>query len=165
VKIYKKSYRDFFTKTLAYRNYVISFLIGVAFHLLLQGFFLTLSTFNPTSIEEGLLKSYTQHTNNFSLGNSLVIGLISLIILTPIFEEILFRGLVTHALRQNFSAKIYIPLQAFIFAILHMQLLHVFYTFILGLILGICYEKYKNILYPIFLHVGFNIFNIFLVTR
>jgi uncharacterized protein len=161
----KKTYRDFFEKNLHFKNYVIAFFIGIGCHVLVQGFLMTFSRLAPHSLQDGILESYNQHMSRFSFEPSLLLALFSLFFFTPIFEEILFRGLVTHQLKQKFTPKISILVQAIIFSILHVQWLHVVYTFVLGLILGYCYEKYKNILYPILLHIGFNVLNILVILQ
>ncbi len=94
-----------------------------------------------------------------------------LIIFAPIIEELLFRGAfhrVYRSLTQNRTHIVFFS--GLIFSVSHAySLLHtpdmyrpflifqVAYTFILGALLGFLYEKYKNILLPIFIHFIFNL--------
>ncbi|HBG27547.1 MAG: hypothetical protein A2Y10_15555 [Planctomycetes bacterium GWF2_41_51] len=77
--------------------------------------------------------------------------------LTPIFEELVFRGLLQTYMREGLG---YGPWQSIffasaIFAVLH-PLMHLPAIFILSVAMGYAYEKSGSLLRPIFIHLLFN---------
>ena len=77
-------------------------------------------------------------------------------IIGPIYEEILFRYLLYNRLKKEFNIKKSIIITTLIFAIIHLSPIKIIYAFILGLVLNLIYEKHKNIIAPILLHIGAN---------
>lgn len=80
-------------------------------------------------------------------------------IISPIAEELFFRGLFYSYLRQNFNFIISILMSSFIFAMLHfangtIPLLQ----FTGGMLFALAYEYTKNIYVPITIHIAGNIF-------
>lgn len=71
-----------------------------------------------------------------------IILLIGAIILAPIFEEAIFRGIILRGLMQNNKPIRAIVISAVIYASINIFLIHVIGTFFIGLIQG--YEYYKN---------------------
>lgn len=82
--------------------------------------------------------------------------LISSGIIGPIYEEILFRYLLYNRLKQKYSSKFSIIITTIIFSIIHINPINIIYALILGLIINISYEKNKNILSPILIHISAN---------
>ncbi len=89
---------------------------------------------------------------------SIVLQIIGTVILVPIAEELLFRGIVLGELNLRYSPKTVVILQALLFGLFHMNPIQSFYTFIPGLFLGIAYYKTQNIIVPIIGHMIFNLF-------
>ena len=75
-----------------------------------------------------------------------------LVVASPIFEEVLFRGLVQGALRRAFPAPAAILLSAGAFACVHPQVLW-FQVFLLGLLLGYFYERKRGLWAPTAVHL------------
>jgi len=92
----------------------------------------------------------------------LVINIISSGVIGPIFEEILFRYVFYNRLKKKNSLKKSIIINSLVFALIHIHPIKIIYAFILGIILNITYEKYKNIKAPILIHIFANIIAIFL---
>lgn len=83
-------------------------------------------------------------------------------ILGPIMEELLFRKkLLTELLKFN-NKYVSILLSSFIFSFLHNGIITMLYAFILGIVFGIFYIKYKNVKLTIFMHMAANIIVIYL---
>ena len=83
-------------------------------------------------------------------------------ILGPIMEELLFRKkLLTELLMFN-NKYVSILLSSFIFSFLHNGMITMLYAFILGIVFGIIYIKYKNVKLTIFMHMAANIIVIYL---
>lgn len=82
------------------------------------------------------------------------------IIIAPIHEEYLSRGVVLHYAKKAMPFWFANTLQAALFGLLHMNLIQGTYAFIVGIVLGYIYEKSKNIRVPILFHMLFNVFGI-----
>lgn len=90
-------------------------------------------------------------SGSYSLGLK-IIGFISLVILTPIFEETMFRGVLFKGLRRSMSFYPALIVASLLFALAHGQLNVSLDTFALGLLLGYLTEKTGSIVPSILLH-------------
>ncbi len=79
------------------------------------------------------------------------ISLISLAVIPAICEELVFRGIITTALKPK-GEMFAIFMSSAMFAIFHFSPSQLIYPFCFGLILSIMYLRTKNILFPILLH-------------
>jgi len=102
------------------------------------------------------IDSYKTVSNNISSGLNTLGGLICVIIFIPIFEEILFRGLIFIELKKTINIVVSILIQALIFGVFHGNLIQGIYTFILGVILSVIYIWLDSIWAPIICHVTYN---------
>ncbi|MDO5018382.1 MAG: type II CAAX endopeptidase family protein [Lagierella massiliensis] len=85
--------------------------------------------------------------------------LLSVVILGPIVEELLFRGIIINTLNNTFSRKTAILISAVIFGIWHKDLIQMVYTIFFGIVLGVVYSRTNNIKYPIYMHILNNFLN------
>ncbi|MGI5113399.1 CPBP family intramembrane metalloprotease [Treponema denticola] len=90
---------------------------------------------------------------------------IATVIISPIFEEILYRGLMYNKLKEISNAFIGVLISSILFALLHIPKygfgINTFFLFLVGILLAYCYEKSNNIYVPILVH-SINNFFIFL---
>lgn len=84
------------------------------------------------------------------------------VILAPIIEEIVFRGILLRRISFKFGVRKGVILSSIVFAVLHPGLGHIF-SFIAGVVFSLIYLKYKNILINIITHACHN-FVYFLIT-
>ena len=77
-------------------------------------------------------------------------------ILGPICEELVFRGLCYGYFRRAFSFGFACTFQAILFGAFHMNILQGIYAFLFGFALGFIMEKTGNLLVCILLHIAFN---------
>ena len=78
-------------------------------------------------------------------------------IITPFFEEVLFRGLIQTTIRSyTMRPWLSITITSGIFAMFHSQEAHWPAIFILGMLFGYAYEKSGSLFRPIFIHILFN---------
>lgn len=84
--------------------------------------------------------------------------LIYAVILGPIGEELIFRGVTLRSARRIFPFWAANLMQAVLFGIFHMNVIQGTYAFAFGLLLGIVCEKLGSIYYSIFLHICFNFY-------
>ena len=78
--------------------------------------------------------------------------IIQTVILGPIIEEYLFRGMIYNGLKKNFNDKKSMIITSIVFAITHINIIQMIYAFLLNIILVKVYEKYKNINSCIIIH-------------
>lgn len=90
----------------------------------------------------------------------LLIQIICLGILVPVCEELVFRGLMFKRLRAGAGYMQSAIYSSVVFAILHVNLVQMIYSFVLGLMLAYIYEKYGSIKAPVAAHVVMNIFSV-----
>ncbi len=105
---------------------------------------------------DNILGSYSDVNNNFE-ANSLITQVFSLVILGPITEEIIYRGLIYKRIKGYSDVVVGIYISSIIFGIVHFNLVQGLYALALGVILCYVYEKYKTIFAPIILHISANL--------
>ena len=95
--------------------------------------------------------------NAMTGGGSLHGVLLSAVIAAPIVEEVIFRGVVLGSFRKVFPAWwVSVLISAVIFGAYHRNPVAIVYATIMGIIAGIVYEKKRNLLFPIMLHIANN---------
>ncbi|MCI8590430.1 MAG: CPBP family intramembrane metalloprotease [Clostridiales bacterium] len=129
--------------------FAVCILLGQIGALMGYGIVTLLQNILPISITDPL---QTQVSSLTLWENLLLLG-----IAAPILEELVFRKLILGKITQ-FGDGIAIFVSAFIFALIHCNLFQFFYAFLLGLLLGGIYCRSGRLLYPILLHICFNIF-------
>lgn len=89
---------------------------------------------------------------------------IEAIIFAPIFEELLFRGVIFGFLRKKFSFAFSATVSGIIFSIMHEHYLSFLPILVLAITFSYLYERTKNLAYPILLHAIYNGMSILSVT-
>ena len=92
-----------------------------------------------------------------SLLKSPVTSLLQVCILAPFIEEVLMRGFVLGGLYNTYGMIPALLVSAFLFAILHFNLVQTLSAFICGLVLGILYIKTNSLFCCIIAHSGYNL--------
>lgn len=170
----EKKFNDEFnsSRRLDFKNIMISF--GVAMLPVL--FAVGLSLFFPP-VEPSVNSSANQNTNEIInyVGNfALFVSLFYPVIIAPIFEEFLYRGMLGSLFdvfntKSKFTIALYVGVTSIIFGFLHIQVTGTPYTiaasflvpFFSGLVYSIQYLKTRNIWYPIISHGMYNLIVIF----
>jgi membrane protease YdiL (CAAX protease family) len=88
---------------------------------------------------------------------------IVIIVLAPIIEEVVFRGLFYAALKSYFPWFVSLIFSSLIFSLIHENVLAFTLLFSLSVLLTFIYELYGKLLYPILIHSCFNISMLFLI--
>lgn len=81
----------------------------------------------------------------------------SCVILYPIMEEIVARGVVLNGLLRKYSKKKAIVISAFVFGLAHLNIIQFFNAFMLGLFLGWIYVKTESIILCMVAHCMHNL--------
>ncbi len=81
---------------------------------------------------------------------------LSIIIITPICEEICFRGFIFNSLVRDWGMPAAATVSGLLFGAVHLSLLHFIPLSILGIVLAVSYYKSRSIWTPITIHALFN---------
>ncbi len=108
-----------------------------------------------------MISSYAETGANFYKVN-IAAQIICLGILTPVAEELVFRGLIFKRLREVMSMKRAVLISALIFGIYHGNLVQAIYGGVLGALLAYAYEKYGSLKAPILGHMVLNLTSVIL---
>ena len=87
----------------------------------------------------------------------LVLQFIGYGLITPLSEELIFRGLIYKRLREDFSFPRAMLLSAILFGFFHGNMIQTLYAFGMGLVLAYLYEKYHSLAAPVIAHGTVNI--------
>ncbi|EOU1112218.1 CPBP family intramembrane metalloprotease [Clostridium perfringens] len=87
--------------------------------------------------------------------------IISVVILAPIFEELVFRGIIFNEASKYKGGAFPIIISALLFGLAHMQPIQIVYAFIVGLIFGFVYSKTHSLPIVMFLHMLNNLLTLF----
>ena len=90
-------------------------------------------------------------------------GIVLYGIVSPLAEEIVFRGIVYNRLRRQYTKWIAIVGSALLFGLYHGNVVQALYGFVLGVLIAVLYEKYGSFAVPVILHSAANIF-VYVVT-
>ncbi|NLA81786.1 MAG: CPBP family intramembrane metalloprotease [Clostridiaceae bacterium] len=124
---------------------------------LTQVWMVILASLDPASLPGRLFQDYLDKMMLFD-GRSadLPLELLVTVVLVPLGEELLFRGIVQGELRRSFSPAITVVATTLLFAIFHLDLIQGSYVLIAGFALSVSYQLTRNILLPILMHMVFN---------
>lgn len=104
------------------------------------------------------LNNLFNFTNNFEISSiPIIVQIICSGIFGPIFEELVFRGIVYNKLKTFNKKNIAIILTSIIFALFHTDIINAIYAFIVSFVLIYLYDKYKTLKAPIIMHMALNI--------
>ncbi len=101
-----------------------------------------------------------QTTMEAFYSSPLPLQIIVLGILVPVNEELVFRGLLFKRLRERgtyMQAALY---SALAFGLMHMNMVQMFYGFVLGMMLAYLYEKYGSVKAPAAAHIAMNLLSV-----
>ena len=84
-------------------------------------------------------------------------GLLIFGLLSPVAEELLFRGVIQNCFRRKFRPGIAIMVSALIFGVYHGNVVQVLYATLMGLVIACFYEYYGNFAAPLLFHIGANV--------
>lgn len=134
------------------------FCIAIGAQCLIGLLLLGWSVVNPEQIEV-----YNQMIEESGIGELTILSAIATVIMAPIGEEIVCRGLTVEYLKRTGAGFWVInAVQALLFGIMHLNLVQGAYAFLVGLICGYLVLKYKNLLASMFFHGVFNAYSAFL---
>jgi len=123
------------------------------------GIFLALFAQYAAAIIETMLgiKMGSENTENIlNIIETLPLAILVTSIIGPILEEIVFRKIIFGALYKRFNFFLSALISSVIFALAHMEPVHILLYSAMGFTFAFLYVKTKHILVPIFAHVAMN---------
>ncbi len=123
------------------------------------GIFLALFAQYAAAIIETMLgiQMGSENTENIlNIIETLPLAILVTSIIGPILEEIVFRKIIFGALHKRFNFFLSALISSVIFALAHMEPVHILLYSAMGFTFAFLYVKTKHILVPIFAHVAMN---------
>ena len=77
-------------------------------------------------------------------------------IITPITEEIVYRGVVYNRVRRYFNLPMALIFSSLLFGIAHGNRVQLVYGFLMGVVIGYIYERFGSFIYPVIFHCAAN---------
>lgn len=113
------------------------------------------STFMTLFVPEDIMAAYNE-VASVSLGGPIVIQLISTVLLAPIMEEIVYRGMVLPRFQKAMPTPVAVLLCCVLFGLAHGQIVWITYATLVGIVLSAIALREKSTLASIWLHMVFN---------
>ena len=88
---------------------------------------------------------------------NLLVGLVCYGLVSPVAEELLFRGTLYNCLRRFSGVKMAIPVSALLFGIYHANTVQGIYGFLMGCLIAYGYEYFGNYKVPVVIHIVANV--------
>ena len=139
-------------KALPFKNIV---LIVVAGYLAQLGMSMLLTVILP--LFPKIMENYSHTIESLTGGDNIFIIILVTVILAPIAEELIFRGLTMRSSMRSWKNFMLVNfLQALYFGVYHMQIVQSVYAFFLGLIFGYVAYKLNNVFASMLFHAAVN---------
>lgn len=127
-------------------------LLGLGLYKAVDLLMIVISIVMPHAME-----NYVELIDSSSIGEFSFPSIVATVILAPVVEELVFRGLTLRLLRRSgFSFLVANIIQAVLFGCYHMNLVQGIYAFGVGLIFGFLANHYHTLLASMMLHAVFN---------
>lgn len=124
---------------------------GYAAQLFVDGILALVKPYFKSAFE-----NYGKMVDSISGVNSSFVLLFAVIVVAPIGEELLFRGLIQSYGLKNFAPILAITLQGLIFGLYHGNVIQGIYAFFMGVVLGFVAHRLGSIIPAMVLHVSIN---------
>ena len=138
--------------------YGLVFLLGMAAALFINGALIL------SGLYALLVETYTE-TADVLFSGDLFATYLTAVILAPIMEELMFRGLIYKKLRTYCIFSLAALLSSIYFGVYHMNFLQFLYATALGLFLAYAFERFKSVKAAMILHCGANFMATLLSTN
>lgn len=131
--------------------------LGVCFQLAVSLLLIGTEMIFPRAME-----SYAQVLENLGVFAPSVFSVLYMVVLAPLGEEMVFRGVTLHILERELPFWAANVCQAVLFALMHGNLVQSSYAFLAGLLLGCIVKKYGKLGAAIWCHFAVNVSGLFL---
>ena len=103
---------------------------------------------------QGWMEAYME---NSSIIDGSLMSWLTAVVMAPLLEEIVFRGLIYTRLKKGIPAIVAAIIASFVFGLCHSGIIWVIYATALGLVMTWIFEKYQSLLANILFHLFFNL--------
>lgn len=103
-----------------------------------------------------IFPSYEQSATASFEGQPWPLLILAVVVIGPVAEELIFRGLIYNRLRHYVKVPLAILLSSLLFGIYHGNMIQFIYTTLMGILLAIYYEKSGGLLACIIAHMAMN---------
>ena len=139
-------------------TYPVAFVLGAALAMFLNGLLILTGLY-------ALLQSTFSETANVIYNSEPWLMYLCTVIMAPIMEELMFRGIIYRRFRTYCIFSLAMLLSAVYFGIYHMNLLQFIYATLIGLLFAYGYEKFRALLAPMIMHAGANLLSVLISTN
>ncbi len=109
--------------------------------------------------------SYINVQNQMQYASNSLIQLIIIILLIPIYEEIICRYVIFGYLKEKYNIVFAVIAQALFFGLAHLNIVQGIYTFFLGIALALVYMYCESLVGSIILHITFNLCGVLIIPK
>lgn len=127
------------------RNYIIALLVSICAVLGLNLLFDLTGITDSSAVYRAVAER--------QLTASLAVGLVCYGIVSPLAEELVFRGILYNELKRSYKLPLAMLVSALLFGLYHMNTVQGVYGFIMGLLLVYLYEYFGSFLWPVLVHI------------
>ena len=111
-------------------------------------------TFVLSLLPEAWMESYLEASA--SLGQTGILMTIATVLIAPLVEEIIFRGLILSRLHRAIPGWLAVLISALVFGLCHGQIVWICYAFVIGLLFGLMALRSNSIWPSLLAHIIFN---------
>lgn len=108
-------------------------------------------------LPEAWLEAYAEQSQ-YMVGESVIIMIIANMIVAPVVEEVVVRGLMLSRLKKGMPVVWAVVISSVLFGLAHGQILWITYAALLGVVLAVVALKTESLVGSILLHMTFNVF-------
>jgi len=105
-------------------------------------------------------RTWVELSENAIMSASLFWQILVVVIIAPIAEEFIFRGLLFKRMRDRMDFPAAMLFSSFIFGAIHGNMIQFIYASILGMMMAWLYERYQSLWLPMIFHVLANLFSL-----
>jgi len=128
-------------------NFVISIIMGLLMEIRLF---------------DNVFRQYEDHISFMMFRGDILFPLLGIGIITPIVEELIFRGAIISELETILSSKVVVLIQGLLFGAFHLDVVQGAYTAVIGVFLGYMVYKTGSIWPAVAAHIALNTLGVFL---
>lgn len=142
------------------KDYIYCAGLIVSFIMIKYGILNEILEVLESSVPSETLKELNELINN----SSWILLFVEIVIIAPIFEEIIFRGIILNGMLKKYSSKKAIIVSSLIFGLIHGNLPQGLNAFVLGLVIATVYYYTRSLYISMFMHAANNFLVFFIIV-
>ncbi|MBU3137805.1 CPBP family intramembrane metalloprotease [Clostridium gasigenes] len=142
------------------KDYIYCAGLIVSFIMIKYGILNEILEVLESSVPSESLKELNELINN----SSWILLFVEIVIIAPVFEEIIFRGIILNGMLKKYSPKKAIIVSSLIFGLIHGNLPQGLNAFVLGLVIATVYYYTRSLYISMFMHAANNFLVFFIIV-